>query len=463
MESYICNFCLKTFTSKIILTTHQLNAKYCLKIQGVFQETEKKTPIFECINCNKIFSTKYNLNIHTKNCKTCGSVSNKDIIIKELKDQLSLKGDEMKEQINVKDNEIIELKRKNELLESKLEIYKSDHACIQEIAKQPKTINTLNNNKYNYLTPLVFTRTDVSDKIESQFTKDHFLDGQKGVADFTYNNLLLDDNKNCKYICNDVNRNTFIYKTKDGDFEKDYKGMVLTDVIFDDVVKKSTTISNTLISKNQDNDYIKNKCIKSMIEIKGLKDNNSEYITTLKRLVNMKHNQNPMILESDNIALHITYDFMKDQSQFLTIDHILNGLAGFVKYTLEYPFKNRIVCSDFTSKTLNYTDYDNKLVIDVGGFAISEMLFKSIEKQYITLFTEYKLKIADECNKYISELKELSSDEETENCNNKLDIINEPLDKLIVQHRELHLIFKGNITNFLFNFIEQVCLKTISC
>lgn len=52
--------------------------------------------------------------------------------------------------------EISGYKEQIKTLETKLEIYQTDHDCVHEIAKQPKmTNNTLNNNnKYMYLTPI---------------------------------------------------------------------------------------------------------------------------------------------------------------------------------------------------------------------------------------------------------------------------------------------------------------------
>ena len=67
----------------------------------------------------------------------------------------------------------------------------------------PKTINN-QNNKYTFLTPFNLTKEEIKEKIEQNFTKDHFMNGQKGVADFTYNNLLLDEKKQLNYFATKI-------------------------------------------------------------------------------------------------------------------------------------------------------------------------------------------------------------------------------------------------------------------
>jgi len=447
----ICTFCSTKFINNVVLNRHQKTAKYCLKLQGII-ESDKKQPekIFECLDCFTVFKTKQNLNNHLSLCNATK--------IRMIKD----------EQIKNLEQEIDRYKKENNELKIKLDIYKSDHDCIQEIAKQPKTINTsntLNNNKYMYLSPLFLTKENIKDVIETNFTKDNFLNGQKGVAEFTYHNLLLDDNNNPKYICNDPNRHTFTYKNKDGKIEKDYKGSALTNLIFDDVVKKSTVISNNIISNNKEDDFIKNNCLKSMIEIKDLKNNNSEYITRLTKLVKMKENniliQSESIQDEDNMSLNITYDFMKEQSQFLTQKDILNGVDGLVNYSLRYPFKDRLICSEYTSKILNYKDAENKLITDVGGFQICKQLFKSIENQYRKLYEEYRMYINEECNKYTSKIEYLNTEEEVEKCYKELDLMNEPLERLMEEKYEIYKIFKGEENEYLLTFINKLCLKTL--
>ena len=45
-----CEFCNKSFATKIVLKTHQSKAKYCLKLQN-----KKSEETFQCIYCSKSF------------------------------------------------------------------------------------------------------------------------------------------------------------------------------------------------------------------------------------------------------------------------------------------------------------------------------------------------------------------------------------------------------------------------
>src|SRR3989344_854081 len=62
--SFTCEFCDKVLTTKKILTIHQENAKYCLKIRGAGPKH-----IFKCDLCIKTFSHEHHLKAHLKICK----------------------------------------------------------------------------------------------------------------------------------------------------------------------------------------------------------------------------------------------------------------------------------------------------------------------------------------------------------------------------------------------------------
>ncbi len=85
--------------------------------------------------------------------------------------------------------------------------------CVYEIAKQPKsnnnitinnsnssTRNTSNNNKtLNITTTIDFNDLDrIREIIAEKFNISYFLDGQKGIAQFAFDNLLKDENGNYK-------------------------------------------------------------------------------------------------------------------------------------------------------------------------------------------------------------------------------------------------------------------------
>lgn len=404
----ICNFCLKTFKNTYTLKNHQETASYCLKIQDkIVHKTQEKIretkKTFDCKACEKIFTTK---NSYLEHLKICKEIKNQDI------KKLTLKIDE-------KDKELEELKIKFE--EQKIEInnlkfiiefYKSDHILVQEMAKEPKNTNTNTtiNNKYLSLAPLSLTKSEIKEQVNNNFLIENFLRGQEGVADFAYNNFLLDDEGNSKYLCNDVNRYTFTYKTKDGELNKDYKANNLTNLICADVINKSSIISKTGIENSEDyNDKV--LYVKNMEEIKNLKDNNSKFAKQLSILTTSKIN---MILQEENTEPFIEQEedeeyiescsedennellplynkYMEEKSEILTIEHIKEGVNGFIDFGLKNVFNNRL---KYDNNGFIYIDKFNRLTIDKTGDNICERFFKAMYRKTFI-----------ECEKYENELK----------------------------------------------------------
>ena len=276
--SIICCFCNKKYSNNSALNYHQKTAKFCIKIQNKSEIGEEN--IFNCVYCNKIFSNKHRLNSHKLICK---EIKNKNFeeIINNLKQK--------DEQIKLFENEVSSLK-------TQLEIYKKisedNHECIKDIAKQPKIytqqIQNNNNNKYLNLTPLNLTAEIVKDKVENNFTKNNFLEGQKGVAEFVFDNLLKDENGKTKYICDDSSRHKYSYKTEDGQIMVDLRAKKLTDMIKNDIIKKS----NDIISKEMKKTDDMLKYMGKILDINNMKyDDNGKFLSRLSILTQYTENQ----------------------------------------------------------------------------------------------------------------------------------------------------------------------------
>ena len=316
MSSYECQFCENSFMSQSLLDRHKNTTKYCLELQG--KELPKKQS-FKCTDCSNTFSTKQTLNNHIKT--TCKVVKQKmsiekDKEIEELKNIIRYKDKELLEfknivknkdnelfeknnQLKEKDAELIEFKNKQIELQTRLEIYKDSQECLKEIAKQPKiqnnnskNIQNNNNNsiniKYANLMPFNLTQEEIRQKIEENFTEKHLIEGQKGVAIFTHDNLLLDENSNLKYLCGDTSRLLFYYKNEDGSIQKDPKGTNLTKMIAEDVIAKSHKMvmdisDDSTIELLQKLDYQN-----IFYDIKHLRDNNGKFISSLSLLTSKK-------------------------------------------------------------------------------------------------------------------------------------------------------------------------------
>ena len=230
----VCQYCNRIF-AKSSLYSHQKRAKYCLKIQEQ-NRVIKSTPSFFCSGCEKTYVTKRDFNAHQNRCydlvKKCLEIKDKEIF-------------KLNAIIDNHEKEISELKLQHEREIS--EIYKTmnerKEACIEEIAKQPKTQNI--SNKLTCLTPLDLDKEKIDKVFEDNFTVHHFFKGQKGVAECTADYLLTDKDGNLQYICTDSGRYIFGYKRIDGDIEKiekDLHAKKLTRKIMASVIPLSTKI-----------------------------------------------------------------------------------------------------------------------------------------------------------------------------------------------------------------------------
>ena len=275
-----CEFCKKNYSSKWNLNNHKKTAKYCIKIQNEINKQNKDLISFNCEFCKKKYTTKQRYNIHIDNCvdRLKHIIENKD---KELSQVIENKDAELKV-ANDRINEL-ELKLKTQRLEIENELYKQDRDTITELAKQPKITNNTQN-KIIVATPLDLSSTRLSSIIDSNLSEEHLTMGQKGIAQFAYNNFLKDDDGKLKYVCADPSRQIFQYKNKEGDMEKDVRASKLTKALCDaDIKHKSHEILSDFI-RDGDNESVL-EYIKNYQNIRDMETDNSDFSKELTSLV----------------------------------------------------------------------------------------------------------------------------------------------------------------------------------
>jgi len=264
--SHECKHCKKVFSNKYIMKNHQKTAKYCLKIQGTKESNLNKFK-FKCGGCHKSFTRKNHYTSHISSCKEI-ALKNKDDEIRKLKKNKDVEIRKLKKN---KDDEIRQLKKinkniikrhKREMKAQKTE-YKQEIAQLQEkvqelakVAIEKPTNNTTNNNHILNLTPFLMDDTNIKNKIDNYYNMDYLKRGQRGVAEFTKDNILMDDEGKLKYICSDAARMIFKYKDQDGEMRKDVKANKLSKKITPKILKKATDIITTDVSNRRDEDGI---------------------------------------------------------------------------------------------------------------------------------------------------------------------------------------------------------------
>jgi len=222
-----CEYCKKKLSTLSSLNYHKKTNRSCLAIQ--IKEVNINTNV--CEFCNKTLNSKQTLKVHIKNCK-----------IKEKNEN-----EKLKKEITRLENEIIKLKIENEYLIK-------DHELVHKIASQSKTtnLNHNNNNKINVVNNIFNNPDKVKEIVETQLTKNHIVDGQKGIAHFAFNTLLKDNDGNTNYFCTDLSRSIFKFQNSEGELEKDFKANKLTDLIVSSGLKNKTVNIASDLWTNED-------------------------------------------------------------------------------------------------------------------------------------------------------------------------------------------------------------------
>jgi hypothetical protein len=121
----------------------------------------------------------------------------------------------------------------------------------------------------------------IKNLIDNYLTINHIVDGQKGLANFVRETMLIDDNGIPKYICTDPSRNIFKYKDTNGEIKKDIEAKKLTGSLVKGGIRKQTAIigNDWLESEENSNDYLHK--LELMMEfqqnIHKLGDNNTDF------------------------------------------------------------------------------------------------------------------------------------------------------------------------------------------
>lgn len=138
-----------------------------------------------------------------------------------------------------------------------------------------------------------------------------------------------------------------------------------------------------------------------------------QLITTLidrPTISNATSNRNVMLSNLEPI----TDAEIADHIRHLTIDFIHDGAKGYANFAGNYPFKDRLLCTDKARKKLRYKDNDGEIVDDANGTKITQRFFQAIaprneeliNAEYNTLYQEVH-QIATEGRAHVSNLTDL--------------------------------------------------------
>jgi hypothetical protein len=79
----------------------------------------------------------------------------------------------------------------------------------------------------------------------------------------------------------------------------------------------------------------------------------------------------------------VTEEHFIDNVQHLTIDHSKKGPEGYAEFALEYPLKDRLLCSDYSRRKLKFKDKDGNLITDPEMTTLAKKFFNSIKNLFV--------------------------------------------------------------------------------
>jgi hypothetical protein len=385
-KELLCQYCGKNFKNKYILHNHQIQVKYCLKIQESQNSQEIISSLVVCKYCNKNFS-KGNFNIHDSTCKKKIQFFAEEIV--------KLKAEQEKEIYKLK----VEQEKNEEIIKLKTEqeIYYKEQAIraqntIEEIAKQPtyqkQTNKITQNNIVADLTALDLNPSRVSTTIVDKYTTSDFYGGQRGAAQMIYKYLATDDNGKSQIICTDTSRGKFHYKDMNGKEVIDFRNVNLIKTINEPLKKKAGEISVLEMIKNPE---MMETIGRNMSDIAKLDYKNGVFNTTMAELSGkycarpIINQITPSIITPNQITLNvmddlnnITDECLSENVKHLSIEHILKGPEGYTEYALEYSLKNSLKY-DRETLLVKYKDKDGVVIMDPGMVNVSKKFFGSIQ------------------------------------------------------------------------------------
>ena len=214
--------------------------------------------------------------------------------------------------------------------------------------------------------------------------------------------------------------------------------------------------------ENKHKQQLKEMEEKYEIKIKDLQNQIKELATlAISKPTNIHNGNTQQINQIVNNLTPITEQHLKEQAEFLTLDHIKNGVNGYVQYALEYPLKDKIICTDYSRRKIKYKDEKGDVTSDPEMAILSQKLFKAIDEKNTTLINEYIKELQIKYNLVMTDPNNEMNDEESKEFDMKLNTLLEELFKVKGQRKDVYDISNGSKNETYYEFIKNICAKTI--
>ena len=253
---FICEYCKTSFATKGNLKVHQEKTKYCINLRE-----KNKIKKVDCEYCFKTLSCKFRLEQHLEICKVKQT--------KLLKSKLEEQQKTYEKEIDNYKLQILKLEEQNRFLQTLLkELFNNSN-------------NKMIDNRTFNMIPFSLDEENLKRTLEEKFTENHLINGQKGVAQFCIEHILVSEDNKYMLKCTDPSRKIFVYVDQEGKIHKDINAFKLTRIISEPVIDASYKMINELPDKYPNDmdrvDYATTK----FVEIANIRLDNNEFVKNL--------------------------------------------------------------------------------------------------------------------------------------------------------------------------------------
>ena len=200
---------------------------------------------------------------------------------------------------------------------------------------------------------------------------------------------------------------------------------------------------------------------KHIKELEGKLENIALKAVSRPSVVNTTNTDN-RIQQVINNLIPITDDHLKEQSRFLTLDHIKQGAVGYANFACEHALKDRVACTDLSRRKIKYKNPEGQLVSDPEMMVMSKKLFTAISEKNKELSDQYKGELINMMLAKYRECGDDMKDEETKELEKYIGEINKNMDHLLTVYGQARDIAEGQRPEMYHEFVREVCSKTVT-
>jgi hypothetical protein len=156
----------------------------------------------------------------------------------------------------------------------------------------------------------------------------------------------------------------------------------------------------------------------------------------------------------------ITEEHLRSHADNLTLDHIKKGPSGYAKFASEYPFKDKLICTDYSRRKVKYKNEDGDVVTDPKMATLTKKFFAAIKDRNSALISGYFNEMKEKIWGSPDDNDEMD-EKETKRYQAGMEKMNEIIFAVIARDKQVKEIAEGYKSELFYKFIEDVCASCV--